>query len=346
MLSEQVLDYLARNSPLQEQLTTVAWPSISTESKLQLIEAIQRSKAIDHWTPDWLMALAINDGAAVVRYWAAHHFHFKDGSGEDRPIFFGTKATDLDKALHAQAMADPEWLVKACVNNADLLLSPEAMSATQQSDRLAYLRHKSLLQLTPVITWLDKAVDEGVPDKELYQCAEEVFSHPQIQVELKRPELDYAEGSDAYYAGKGVIVGWEVVRKAGPRLRSFLSFYLPTSMGLGRIKPEELATMPTEVIRNFGFRSDCTGEIKKALELVCSSPEKFSEIVLKAAESAQQSRVKFNVRTVEKRSRQSAIDKSQATLDTVLALQEQLATLTAQFEELAAGSPKKRGFFG
>ena len=69
MLSEDILEELTRSSALQRDLVRLAWHSLSTESKLQLVQAIQ--SGLTPSTPDWLVDLALKDAAPIVRFWAA-----------------------------------------------------------------------------------------------------------------------------------------------------------------------------------------------------------------------------------------------------------------------------------
>ena len=52
MLSDRVLGELVQAGPLQRALVSAAWPSLSTESRLQVIAAIQGEGVLRH-TPDW-----------------------------------------------------------------------------------------------------------------------------------------------------------------------------------------------------------------------------------------------------------------------------------------------------
>jgi len=344
MLNDQILESLARNTPLREHLVSLVWPSLSTESKLQLIETLQGTDPMME-TPYWLMQLAIDDEAAAVRYWAARNFHFKEGRGEDGPFQLGRKTAVEEKAMHAKGGADHEWMVRSCVAM-DGYFPLEGLSHMAQRDRLLCLRNLSHPNLTSFVEWLDEAVSSGVPDHELRECAEEFFARPMVTEEVKRPKWDYLDGMDAHHAGTGVTVGWTVVRKAGPRLSSYLANYLPTSMGLGRITPQDLASMPALAIGWFGYRHDDNEQIRQALELIRAQPGKYGVDVQKAAGKAEEATHKFDAKAAEKRNLQQSIDKSQTMLNAVLAMKEQLDALSAKLQEVQAQVGKKRGIFG
>lgn len=76
MLSETVLEQLARPAPMQQTLVETAWPSLTAESKLQLIQSIQGTGPSPS-TPGWLVDLALADPAPIVRVWAARFAYFR-----------------------------------------------------------------------------------------------------------------------------------------------------------------------------------------------------------------------------------------------------------------------------
>ncbi len=66
MLSDKVLEELIRNTPMSEHLIKEAWPDLSTEGRLQIIQATVDAHL--HTLPTWLSVLAMNDKAPIVRY--------------------------------------------------------------------------------------------------------------------------------------------------------------------------------------------------------------------------------------------------------------------------------------
>jgi hypothetical protein len=67
MLSEQVLREITGEGPFCEHLVKLAWPSLSTGAKLQVVSALQ--SAHHRHTPNWLADIGLADNALIVRYW-------------------------------------------------------------------------------------------------------------------------------------------------------------------------------------------------------------------------------------------------------------------------------------
>jgi hypothetical protein len=63
MLPDTIVEELTRPTPLQQRLVGLAWPSLSVESRLQLLAHSESGP--------WLLALALFDERDFVRYWAA-----------------------------------------------------------------------------------------------------------------------------------------------------------------------------------------------------------------------------------------------------------------------------------
>lgn len=75
MLSDDVLNELLEDSMFQEELVALTWPSISVESKLQFIHASQ-TDIYPPRTYSFVLDIALEDDAPIVRYWAARYYNF------------------------------------------------------------------------------------------------------------------------------------------------------------------------------------------------------------------------------------------------------------------------------
>lgn len=332
MLSEQVLEELARSAPLQQLMVETAWPSLSVESKLQVIHAVQG--ASPDGTATWLMELCADDPSAIVRYWAARRYPFPDVVEREMTGAFSTfkRATpENEKLLRAKATADSSELVRACT-------AEDPWEAGTTLNRLVFARNKGTVHL---ITGLSKAFDAGMSDEDLSNSLREVLSKPEVQADLKFKGM-YSEGDTAYYEGQVVTDGWALARKAGPRTQSLLAWVLPTDRGLARIAPEELAAMPAKVLTSLAHRHDKTKEIVEALKLVLSAPEKYEDFVIKSIHNGLEITANYEDGVGLGK---SSIDRGQETLDQVLALQTQMQGLAEQLEVLQQLASAKKGWF-
>jgi len=330
MLSYEILEELVRATPMSEYLIKEAWPNLSTESRLQIIQTILRK----HGQLDmsgWLSVLALNDEAPIVRYWAARSTIFCDPERNDQG-FFVHKLTEEDKQLYAMATIDSSELVRLC---ADKAISFETLSTATQFQRLVFLRGPEDCYLGLFFEWLDAAIDAGVPDGELSDCAREFLARPDVQEELT-DKRDFVDGMADYLAGQDIKTAWRVAKKAGVRLQQHLAYVLPTRMGiLTKIEPDELAQMPEGVLiallsrwRWPGWSSD-SQEIDALIALMHEHPKRFPKSVIKELNREDGMRIHRDLTTNEQmnaRARQD-VNRAQATLDTLIRLDEKVTAL-------------------
>lgn len=332
MLSEQVLEELARNAPLQKLMVETAWPNLCVESKLQVIHAVQDGET--DGTPTWLMELCIADPSPIVRYWAARRYPFAPAVDRVMPepfTAFNRPTPENEKLLRTKATADSSELVRACV-------AADPWEAGAPLNRMVFARNKGTAHL---ICGLNKAFDTGISDEDLSSALREVLQKPEVQADLKFKGM-YSEGDTAYYEGQVVTDGWSLARKAGPKVQSLLTWALPTDRGLAQISPADLATMPADVLTSLAYRRDKTKEIVDALKLVLSTPEKYEESVIESIQNGLE--VSADYEDGVGRGKHS-IDRGQETLDQVQALQAQLQGLVQQVATLHELASVKRGWF-
>lgn len=85
MLSERVLEAFVRRVPMSEHLVAAAWPDLSTEGKLQVVQGVMDNTMGD--VPDWLLRLAMGERIAIVRYWAANSAYLRRPRDPDAPVY-------------------------------------------------------------------------------------------------------------------------------------------------------------------------------------------------------------------------------------------------------------------
>lgn len=346
MLSESVLDELLRNTPMREYLVRAAWPDLSTESRLQIIQMVNDWPT--SWVPEWLSELALSDTAPIVRYWAARLTYFKGPLSENinHPVLGPLSGrTDAQKQLYEKARADSSELVWLCAD-CDETLSYQTLATASQFHRLAFLRARSMPSLGEFFEWLRTAIGAGVPDRELAECAQEFVSLPAVRQDLDRNSDDFADGGEAHYAGKTIKAGWDVARIAGPALQRQLAYALPTRMGLTTLSAAELATMPAELLTALPWRTDGSEEIAALVALIREHPDRYPESAVKSVDRADNLPVPSQDERAAARVRQMR-DRPRATLEAVIQLGEKVKVLGDQVQQMRQEqSTRKRGFFG
>jgi hypothetical protein len=343
MLSEAVLAELTRNSPLTPTLVELAWPSLSDESKLAVIQAWQHRHSYPD-CPEWLGRLGMADASPLVRHWVARYTHFR----RERPAgFMGFElfaATDEDRALTAQATADASPTVRAFVERPEF----DGLSQRSALDRLLIIRHISMPKLEPFVDWLHEAHTAGVSDAELRVCAEEFFAIPRVQRDLARKQSDFLDGYDAHSSGQGMFKGWQLAHVAELGLACALAFTLPTEYGLRTMKPEELATLPHRVFETLLYRDE-NPVLEQLFDYVRQHPDRASPetAAALAKHDADDDRPKYSKVDSDAYRREQAAERGDQTLASVLELQSRLSELHELVKEaVQAAATRKRGIFG
>ncbi|ANB78123.1 hypothetical protein AYM40_37800 (plasmid) [Paraburkholderia phytofirmans OLGA172] len=343
MLSDKILEELVRRTPMSEHLVTEAWPDLSTESRLQIIQEIVDANL--GFLPTWLAVLAMNDRAPIVRYWAARSTYFKEpeseGSTNATQALFGflNASTAEEKRLYATAKADSSQLVQAGIDK-----SYRTLTDSTQLRRLTVLRSQSMPHLAEFFGWLDAAIDAGVSDRELSECAQEFLALPKVNEELRRDPTDFEDGLNAYSAGKVFETAWRVAKKAGASLQRWLASNIPTRMGLWKLDVDELAQMPDEVLAELPWRKDNSEEVAAVLALMRDNPGRFPDKAIEALNRAGNSQIWSAEQLVHAKARQ-AVDRSPAIIETLINLDGKLTALNEQLHVVLTQSSRKRGFF-
>ncbi|BEP38483.1 hypothetical protein GmRootV59_54360 (plasmid) [Variovorax sp. V59] len=310
MISESVLEELTRKSPLCQPLIEAAWPDLSTESKLQLIDAMLVLNI--RRPPDWLVKLALGDAAAIVRFWGAKQAY-------SRSLTELTEMTKVDECA----------LVRTIVQRPRL-----AIELPQQARLLAI--RSDIDSLLALVVFLDAGLAAGVPDSELAECSEEFFLKPGVRAEFA---TKFTDGMEAHTAGSSMKDGWALAKKAGPELAGSLAWNLPTKYGMGRMKAEELLQMPDIVLQYLVGRVYQTPEQQEVASHILDHPERYSERVLNWASN----RSGIEKPELEKHWRRLSISRPGETLDAILEVKDQLTALESTVRE---GIGKRKSIFG
>jgi hypothetical protein len=177
---------------MREHLVREAWPSLSTESRLQIIEAMNTQPIGGYPAP-------------IVRSWVSRLSYIKmparDGAGGTFGFLYAS--TDEELRLYRQAKGDSCELVRVCAERGETLWY-RTLADEPQFRRLAFLRSMSSPEIADFFEWLDRAIDATVPDVELTDCAKEFLGLPEVRRKLERNPDDFPDGGDAYTAGKAM----------------------------------------------------------------------------------------------------------------------------------------------
>ena len=253
MLPESIVEELTRNTALSSHLIKMAWPSLSTAARLQIIQRVQA--LLNCATPEWLTDLALADDESVVRYWASRYAHFNDAEPRQHPRLGridGASAEERDRKKKARGDSEP--LVRFTVDRLIFLWDFDALTKASHVDRLVKLRNAFAPDLGQLIDWLEKAIAEGVADDELQECAAEFFALPSMDRNFSEDE--FGDGMDDSTAGETMKKGWRLTKVAGRRTAMQLAMRLPLKFGLGDMTASDLVTQPDHVLTRLIDRAE------------------------------------------------------------------------------------------
>lgn len=351
MLPDLVLSELARRGPLQRMLVTAAWPSLTTESRLQVISVVQR-QGVTRSTPDWLLDLAQTDPSEVVRYWAARAYRFEETVLEFSPAegsgvwpYLSKPASSEELARAAWARADSSELVRLSVEDLGMFADGK-LNEMSHLQRLVSIRNASHLSFCSFMEWLANSVEASFPDQELCECAEEFFSRPDVAEDLR--QVEFSDGMTEYREGKAIELGWELLTgKVGRLLGSYLVMVLPVKRGLTIIEAEKLASLPEDFLSAAIWRRNEDPVFADLANMVRDQPERFPPSVVKSlaiddeepiAQTGDGARTDYLLR--------NAVDRTGAAMEVLLSIRKDLQRLHARLDELQQGAVRRRGIFG
>jgi hypothetical protein len=275
MLPEHVLAELCRNTPLRQKVVTTAWASLSTESKLQLIDAIQRSETVQA-TPGWLVGIALMDPARIVRYWAARLYHFSNHDAITVRDYNLPGESPQELARYKKAAEDSSELVRLAAT-APSSFFRTLSDARSHTERLFLVRHERRPEFEGLVSWLTRQVDSGGDPVELAEVVRESLLNPALLEALKQCDAD---GLAAEIASAALKKAWDLVARAPAPLQMELADRLPTKAGTVAVTAQQLAKLPGPVVSVLLYgRGRGDQVIDDLVQVVAKSPTQFSKEV-------------------------------------------------------------------
>jgi hypothetical protein len=278
MLSDQVLMELARSSPLRSELLKAAWPALSTESKLQLIDAVSTPAGSPH-TPQDVGDLALNDPAPIVRYWAARFFYFQRLRVDQDGRYVGfSEPTPEELRITARADADDCALVQAAAKRSGVAFGD--LAELPQLARLVELRRASHPTTEGFARFIETAVEKGIPIEQVRDCIWEYFASEDVRHELD--DLD-EDGFTEFSKTRGYARLWSIAATAPADIARLIANNAGLKGKFWKIELPQLLALPDEVKCVVVRRDEEPAEqLRQAIK---STPDKYSKDLVDAVES-------------------------------------------------------------
>lgn len=351
MLSESVLAELVLDTPLRESLITLAWPSLDTSSRLQVIQAIYEQHPVSPSCPTWLATLAMKDEEPIVRYWAAKRTYFSSSRTPDAPEWMRT--TDEELYLFADAASDNSEFIRFFATSKVSQLGEYDLTPLSQHGRLLFIRNIKMPVLEDFIDWLANAIEADVPEKELVDCCEEFFGNPNVIAETSRKTEDWSnDGYHEYRNGEAMKKGWRLVRQSPPILAHRLASRLPTRIARQRksFDASDLIGLSEVTLGRLLWRESESNEIRELCEKIRSQPSHFPADVVAALEPVDTEYEKYGQAkpegSKEMKLNSAATERSRAIHEDVIDLKQRVAEMREMLQDLGAAQSRKRGLFG
>jgi len=264
MLPESVLEELTRPTALQRHIVELAWPSLNTVERVQVLIGSQRA--------DWLTALAMEDAHAIVRYWAAREYRgpARTAVRDGKFVYLSRAEVPLDET-GSKIATDEAEVVR-------LLLDETPYADATQLSRLVRMRKgPSASFVSDFVKWLEDS-QAKISDEELAECAEEFFSQPYIRRDLTTTERnEWDDLSDDYYYDKSLFGIWEFYGKARPKLAAMLLYYLPFRYRGRQLSSDAIASLPDEKLAELARTFRDQPIVNKVVKEILDYPEHRSE---------------------------------------------------------------------
>ena len=340
MLDGDVLAQLTIPTPLQDHLLEAAWPLLSVESKLQLINAVARSNSDS--ISECLSRLGLTDGAAIVRFWAARFTHFRRPSpNEETEELFPVTAEEAQ--LAARADSDTSALVRAAATGTG---SGSAMWLKELPHlaRLLVLRNYQHEQNQMLADFLKEGLANGDPPiGELRDCILEYSMSEAFRVMFD--DID-DNGWGEHSKRSGMESLWQLAASAPPEIRTPLAELLPLAGRYWKLDQKFIDQLPEAVLSRVLWRD---GESIDALRTkVRANPALYPSALVQQVEKFNEMQAEYGGADEDdlkvKRARE-APDRELVLLNLVLDLMGQLRELKEELASARESVSEKRGWF-
>jgi hypothetical protein len=279
MLSDKVLMELARSSPLRSELLKAAWPALSTESKLQLIDAVSTPAGSPH-TPEDVGDLALNDPAPIVRYWAARFYYFRRLRVDQDGRYVGfSEPTPEEMRISAKADADDCALVQSAAKQGGIGFGN--LIELPQLARLVALRRASYPSTAGFAHFIESAVAKGGASvQEVRECIWEYFAREDVRHELD--ELD-DDGYSEFSKTGGYKLLWTIAATAPIGIAVVIARHAALKGKYWKIELPQLLALPDEIKEVVVSRIE--EPVEQLRQVVRASPDKYSKELVDAVAS-------------------------------------------------------------
>lgn len=261
MFSEDVLEFITRDTPLSADLVELAWSDISTETKLEIIETFRAQKP---YMPQWLVELGLRDEAAIVRYFASRQNNYND------------------QEYRGLIENDPCSLVRGNNIRVGWLDNFDQIDKLDFKNKLSAIRNLQSAKFEYFVDWLEKNHSK-MDRQELVYVVLEYFKHPKVK-ELLENQSSRLDGMAEFSLGKAMKKLWSIVNDVSYPSLPYLTLYAPTKLGMDEMKIDDFKHLSTDVLKNV-VRRRSSKEIDALVRHIIDNPSQYDAEITKEIRS-------------------------------------------------------------
>jgi len=228
MLNKFLLNQFTQASPASRVMCRRAWPSISSESKLQIIESYQSTGDL----PFWLLELALGDKAEIVRIWCMKTADIEVNGLVDKDLYiqiYGEKEYKEKLEIYTKTQNDSSDLVRDHVGRNYFNTFIDFTTISQDS-RLIRIRHMLGFSHHMFIKLFDE-IYQKLSKEDLIECLDEIIENLDkywsLQIDIETLEE-----------------GWKLASTVNENVASRLVKILPIQANNKWIKAELMLELP------------------------------------------------------------------------------------------------------
>lgn len=350
MLADSTLEQFCRESALREHIIRLAWPNLSVESKLQLIDGLNGRAGL----PSFMADIAITDAEApIVRYWASSRLSLqfvREVEANSLSAAIGI-TTDRERLACKERVAeDKSELIRATASRGAASTWCEGLELAPQLERLVYIRSGHVGLFEEFVNFLERGIALGGSghenDIELAECLQEYLVSEDFIERLKRKSHPdpYGEFCD----GEALKNLWALASTAGRRLQAVIIYGAPVKLGTNKITAADILSLSPTVLKRLTY--DTREPIVEAFNYICSNPDSYPDDLLDEIRKASDDRETIldfddDLDICERRLRELP-SRGTAILETVSSLRRETHKAFELISDKLDAVTAKRGLFG
>jgi hypothetical protein len=340
MLSDSVFKQLTKSSPLQQRLVAAAWPNLTTESKLAIIDAASGQTKL-RATPYFLVDLAQNDSAEIIRYWATVSAYFeRPPDNEIARLVLKDRVIDPAQTQRtARLDSDPSELVRAGGVSTGIVSTGKSLIKQPQLSRLVQIRKATSPSTDSFADFVEAAIAAKVPDREICECIDEYFAREDVFSELQ--EL-HPDGYGEYSKGKGWEHLWTISATAALPIGYLIATRGAVAGRFWKLKREMIQALPADLLVHCLYRDEeVFEEIRK---IVREDSDKFDPKVVKQVKGFDEVRAEYGIRSDEDReeARLLSLPPTEAIFQATRSIDDRIKQLVENLEQPNGAIDKNR----